>query len=136
MQFFNELLGENNERTRDLLIDMADSLMENKYVAGSASCTVEVVQLLQRLQRIHAIRRGRESIWPGIEGIIMTLHGNLSKLGVRMKPATSCCGFCGEYSFCAAMKRTRCGACQAVNYCGEACQKAHWKIHKARCKKA
>ena len=26
-----------------------------------------------------------------------------------------------------------CGACRAVKYCGKACQKAHWKVHKPRC---
>jgi hypothetical protein len=39
--------------------------------------------------------------------------------------------------FCAACRKhassTRCARCRAVYYCGRACQKAHWKGHKAGC---
>ncbi|KAK6969478.1 plasmid Orf3 domain-containing protein [Favolaschia claudopus] len=28
----------------------------------------------------------------------------------------------------------RCGRCQLVKYCSPACQKSHWKVHKAHCK--
>ena len=30
-------------------------------------------------------------------------------------------------------KMMRCGRCQRIYYCNAACQRAHWKTHKARC---
>jgi hypothetical protein len=29
----------------------------------------------------------------------------------------------------------KCAACVAVRYCGKACRVAHWKAHRADCKK-
>jgi hypothetical protein len=29
----------------------------------------------------------------------------------------------------------RCPACKQARYCGEPCQYAHWKAHKANCKR-
>lgn len=29
----------------------------------------------------------------------------------------------------------RCSACRAVRYCGEACSHAHWRVHKAECRR-
>ena len=40
------------------------------------------------------------------------------------------CAACGK-----SPARSRCGRCRAVRYCGPACQRAHWKEHKAQCKK-
>jgi hypothetical protein len=47
----------------------------------------------------------------------------------------NCCAYCEESPKRAAMTLSRCGACKKVAYCGAACQKAHWKAHKALCKK-
>ena len=50
-------------------------------------------------------------------------------------PATFPCAACG-----AAAPRgqsfQRCAACRTVTYCGAACQRTHWKAHKADCKAA
>ena len=43
--------------------------------------------------------------------------------------ATACAN-CGEGE-----ARLRCSACRAVYYCGAVCQYAHWKAHKAACRK-
>jgi radical SAM protein with 4Fe4S-binding SPASM domain len=32
-------------------------------------------------------------------------------------------------------KLRQCSACKKVYYCSAECQKAHWKVHKADCKK-
>jgi hypothetical protein len=45
------------------------------------------------------------------------------------------CVYCEESPERATMTLSRCGACKKVAYCGKACQKAHWKVHKAQCKK-
>ena len=39
------------------------------------------------------------------------------------------CGGCG-----AGQPPLKCGGCAVVRYCGEQCQKAHWSVHKARCR--
>ena len=42
------------------------------------------------------------------------------------------CGHCGaELAYDVGNKR--CGACNRVGYCGKACQKAHWAVHKEAC---
>jgi hypothetical protein len=45
-----------------------------------------------------------------------------------------CCVYCEESPERVAMILSRCGACKKVDYCGAACQKAHWPIHKKQCK--
>lgn len=40
------------------------------------------------------------------------------------------CAVCGK-----ACKKNTCAACKSINYCGKECQKAHWKEHKAVCKR-
>jgi hypothetical protein len=45
------------------------------------------------------------------------------------------CAFCEESPERAALKLNRCGRCRQVSYCSKGCQTAHWKGHKAQCKK-
>jgi hypothetical protein len=104
----------------------------------------------RRLLRLHRIRQGRDVQVPdphtadSIQGeprnwdIEEQLNLALTKLcaaGRRPSaPEEGCCVFCEESPERAAMKRSRCGACKKVVYCGAACQTAHWKVHKAECR--
>jgi hypothetical protein len=45
-----------------------------------------------------------------------------------------CCVYCEESPERVAMTLSRCGACKKVVYCGAACQRAHWPMHKVQCK--
>jgi hypothetical protein len=44
-----------------------------------------------------------------------------------------CCALCEETPACVAIKLSLCGRCRAAAYCSAGCQKAHWKLHKAKC---
>ena len=46
----------------------------------------------------------------------------------RLPP--KCCALCGKPAY------GRCGGCGGPAYCDAACQKTHWKAHKAECKAA
>lgn len=43
----------------------------------------------------------------------------------------SVCGACCKTDVAMSL----CGACKEVAYCGRACQRAHWNVHKVTCKK-
>jgi len=43
------------------------------------------------------------------------------------------CSSCGNVPF--GGKLRKCGSCHTTAYCNGDCQKEHWKIHKAQCKK-
>jgi hypothetical protein len=36
---------------------------------------------------------------------------------------------------CCDAAHMRCTACKQVRYCGQPCQRAHWKVHKADCRR-
>jgi hypothetical protein len=54
--------------------------------------------------------------------------------GVAM-PATRQCEVCGAIEG-GDRQLLLCTGCREVRYCGRACQKQHWKQHKAVCKRA
>lgn len=56
---------------------------------------------------------------------------------VNKKSTSSKCAFCGKVkgSNSGVKQLLACGRCKQVSYCGEECQKAHWKAgHKKECK--
>jgi hypothetical protein len=46
------------------------------------------------------------------------------------------CACCGAAKASGSAKLRRCAGCLAVRYCSPACQKAHWREHRAACKAA
>jgi hypothetical protein len=44
------------------------------------------------------------------------------------------CAACGKPEFATKSKLLKCSRCKEVDYCGKACQVAHWKEHKKVCK--
>lgn len=52
----------------------------------------------------------------------------------RAFAARPTCAACGAVKLASALKR--CSACNSVLYCDAACQKGHWKKHKAACRAA
>lgn len=47
------------------------------------------------------------------------------------------CAACGRRSGESGIENLKsCGACHSVRYCGQECQRAHWRIHKAACQQA
>jgi hypothetical protein len=44
------------------------------------------------------------------------------------------CSGCGRTDYEGHLRA--CSACKKAAYCSQACQKAHWKVHKPECKKA
>jgi hypothetical protein len=91
--------------------------------------------LARRLLRLHRIVEGRDASAEHLEHQV-SVSLALVRAGGHGPTATpsGCCVFCEESPERAAMKRSRCGACKKVVYCGTACQKAHWKVHKTECK--
>jgi hypothetical protein len=88
--------------------------------------------LARRLLRAHRIREGRVAPAPLVEPL---LDCALAVCGGANTAPVGCCVYCEEFPERAAMKRSRCGACMKVVYCGAACQKAHWKVHRRQCKR-
>ena len=56
-----------------------------------------------------------------------------SELRPKLSQAAPACAACG---FNSKKELRRCARCHGVSYCSRACQKHHWKVHKAECKKA
>ncbi|KAK7707763.1 hypothetical protein SLS63_013683 [Diaporthe eres] len=51
-------------------------------------------------------------------------------------PRTFCelsCYHCGKIEADLGKKLSRCARCKVASYCGQDCQKAHWKAHKPSC---
>jgi hypothetical protein len=96
------------------------------------------LELARRLLRAHRIREGRTNPTFPVEAgrIEAVLDSALAACSYHVLAVTpeGCCVYCEESPERAAMKRSRCGACKRVIYCGAACQKAHWKAHKGQCR--
>jgi hypothetical protein len=95
------------------------------------SDTANAARLFKRLIRSERILRGRDQQSP-VETLFDVAVG-YTAFSSAAKPG--CCVYCEESAEYAAMTLSRCSACKKVTYCGAACQKAHWKWHKAECKK-
>jgi hypothetical protein len=100
--------------------------------------TANAARLFKRLIRSERILRGRDQQSP-VETLFDVAVGytggppDAHAFSSAAKPG--CCVYCEESAEYAAMTLSRCSACKKVTYCGAACQKAHWKWHKAECKK-
>jgi TPR repeat protein len=58
-----------------------------------------------------------------------------SKANNRDDATTNCCAECGKAEGGdVSLKLLSCKACKAVKYCGAACQRNHWSMHKKQCK--
>jgi len=58
-------------------------------------------------------------------------RSSTGKISVRIsRKASSDCAMCAKPNTGTVL---RCGRCKQVVYCGKACQKLHWKVHKATC---
>jgi hypothetical protein len=135
-------LGQSNHRTRlQHLVTEMEPMLNIFYAAprkevGTLLIDIQAVyyylgdpgnavRILKRLLRTERILKGRDTASP-VEKFV----GALSAATME-----GCCACCEEFPERAAMTLSRCGACKKVVYCGKACQKAHWKVHKAQCKK-
>ncbi|KAL1758281.1 hypothetical protein FB107DRAFT_207452 [Schizophyllum commune] len=54
--------------------------------------------------------------------------GPLSQIDIGKLTSDTGCAICGKKT------TSRCTGCLSVSYCGQACQKAHWKEHKGFCR--
>jgi hypothetical protein len=102
------------------------------HLGDSASAA----RLYKRLIRCMRILRGRDK--PSVENVFMLAADFIGGLPVTASyfdvAEEGCCVYCEESPEHVAMTLSRCGACKKVVYCGRACQKAHWPMHKAQCK--
>jgi hypothetical protein len=102
------------------------------HLGDSASAA----RLYKRLIRCMRILRGRDK--PSVENVFMLAADFIGGLPVTAScfdvAEEGCCVYCEESPEHVAMNLSRCGACKKVVYCGRACQKAHWPMHKAQCK--
>jgi hypothetical protein len=47
----------------------------------------------------------------------------------------SVCAKCGARAGQPGVRLQMCSRCKGVRYCGPQCQRAHWRVHKAQCRK-
>ena len=60
---------------------------------------------------------------------VQTTKKNIGEKGKAAPPETHRCFHCGTET----TKMMRCSQCHRAWYCGKACQKKHWKLHKRAC---
>jgi hypothetical protein len=131
-------LAESLEASFDMLLRVPTAVAKYEVITHAIKAFLITLRpqralvLARRLIRAHRIREGRLAPAPLVEPL---LDCALAVCGGANTAPVGCCAYCEESPERAAMKRSRCGACMKVVYCGTACQKAHWKVHKALCKK-
>jgi hypothetical protein len=117
-------------------VQCATILIDMYCVYTHLGDTTSAAQVYKRLIRGERIRTGRDKSTVEIHfKIAVDFTGGFpSASAFNATPEESCCVYCEESPERAAMILSRCGACKKVVYCGAACQKAHWPLHKAQCK--
>jgi hypothetical protein len=127
------VLGEYNASTQAFYGQFCTNMV---FAHGdNVACLRNLRGFMERAVRIYAVMQGRENRFAKYDECLLKILELLLRYGEKIPVDVEVCGFCGESPERAAMKRSRCGACKAVMYCSVGCQKAHWKIHKAQCKK-
>jgi hypothetical protein len=117
---------------------LATFLLDLYAVYNHLGDTASAVRVFKRLIRSQRILHGRDkpSEVEALFRIANEYIGGLpSATALAVTSEENCCAYCEESPECAVMTLSRCGACKMVAYRGAACQKAHWKVHKAQCKK-
>jgi hypothetical protein len=131
-------LAESLEASFDMLLRVPTTVAKYQVITHAVNAYLllcrpqRALVLARRLLRAHRIREGRATPALLVEPLLDTALAMCA--GARIAPA-GCCGYCEESPDNAAMTLSSCGACKKVVYCGAACQRAHWKVHKAQCKK-
>jgi hypothetical protein len=117
---------------------LATFLLDLYAVYNHLGDTASAVRVFRRLIRSQRILHGRDKPCE-VEALFRIANAYIGGLPSAAVLAVSleenCCAYCEESPKRAAMTLSRCGACKKVAYCGAACQKVHWKAHKALCKK-
>jgi hypothetical protein len=116
---------------------VATILVEMYAACNHLGDLVSATRLFKRLIRSERILKGRDTATPPEKSFKLAADftGGVPHASAFITtPEEGCCVYCEESAECAAIKRSRCGACRKVVYCGAACQKAHWSMHKTQCK--
>jgi hypothetical protein len=114
------------------------NLMTLTFVGAHAEHLVMIEQYeealvyCQRAVRMQAVLYGRECRYAHTDDYLYGLLVAFQR--TYPVPTLGVCGFCEETPDNAAMKLNRCAKCKAVTYCSRGCQKAHWPVHKQKCK--
>ena len=96
-----------------LLVNLGTAILASMVIALFDATIEQIVALASEIHRIVKNERRQKS---GAEGLysatVCTACSKLPEPGHRL---------------------LQCGRCNSVSYCGQACQKAHWKTHKKAC---
>lgn len=79
--------------------------------------------LAQLVQTLSATKVGEE---PSALSCVQTIFSGMNS----MRGSGKWCSTCGERA-----AELQCGACKAIRYCRQKCQKLHWSVHKKTCSK-
>jgi hypothetical protein len=117
-------------------VQCATILIDMYCVYSYLGDTTSAARVYKRLIRGERIRTGRDKSTVEIHFKIAAdfTGGVPSASAFNVTPKGGCCVYCEESPERVAMNLSRCGACKKVVYCGAACQKAHWPMHKEQCK--
>ncbi|KAJ9518579.1 hypothetical protein QJQ45_018626 [Haematococcus lacustris] len=136
----NEVPGSNRRQWTLSLLLPADHGLDLRHTAVVVMDAIKGVIVLQPTQ-LSSFKV--EQVTPSPDLVTLLLQSSEAGLaagsgwavaGCGGKPAAGsesaqCCAQCGA----ANVKLFRCSRCREVTYCSPACQKKHWKAHKAAC---
>ncbi|KAL6758702.1 hypothetical protein V8C86DRAFT_1434121 [Haematococcus lacustris] len=136
----NEVPGSNRRQWTLSLLLPADHGLDLHHTAVVVMDAIKGVVVLQPTQ-LSSFKL--EQVTPSPDLVTLLLQSSGAGLaagsgwavaGCGGKPAAGseaaqCCAQCGA----ANVKLSRCSRCRKVTYCSPACQKKHWKAHKAAC---
>jgi hypothetical protein len=63
------------------------------------------------------------------------IRAMVDEVKAERQSAASACAACGARAGQPGVRLQMCSRCKRVSYCGPQCQRAHWRAHKAQCRK-